>query len=90
MYVYWGWVTVGENGECDVGDYLKLNSNESGNTVTGHEVPDEVLEIMALTDLLPDYTKLKGGSWKGGRDEKGNQWYYIGVEDLKPQAESDI
>ena len=87
MSSFWGWVERRDDGGFDVGEYSK---GQRGGMMTRHEVPEAVLEVMALTDLLPDYTKLKGGSWKGGRDEKGNQWYYIGVEDLKPQVESDI
>ena len=80
MSKFWGWVERREDGGFDVGEYSKQNYDQTGGTITGHKVPEDVLELMAVLDLT-DGSKLPGGSHKGWKS------YFISHKDLKTQEE---
>lgn len=83
MTYWWGWVDVYEGGKTEVSEYNK----ETGVAleVTGYTVPDNVAEVMALIDLLPDEVYLKGGSHKSEFSDLTT--YYINYVDIQTEGE---
>ena len=89
MEKYWGWVDRTADGGFIANDYAK------GQVID--ELPDEVMEVIALLDLLSVGKQLTGGSKKmktgklEGSPEKivCCETYFITNKDIKPH-ESDI
>ena len=91
MTICWGWVDRFSDGSFKVGEHkVHEERKRSGDEYTGKVVPDNVAEIMALVDLLPDGASLPGGSYKESYDTLEFECtYFITTDDLKPQGEAD-
>ena len=82
MSRFWGWVERRDDGNIDIACFTDLAANT---------LPDNVLEVMAVLDMMPEGSKLQGGSVRDKWNTKAfSATYYINEEDLKPQDESDI
>ena len=79
MSKFWGWVHRGVDGNIDVACFTDLVADT---------LPDNVLEVMAVLDMMPEGSKLQGGSVRDKWNTKPFlATYYIHEEDLKPQEE---
>ena len=75
-----------DDGRLEVGEYAKQEIGDSARGITGQVAPENVAELMALVDLLPQNTKLPGGSHKDVHSR--HTTYFINRTDLQTEGET--